>query len=106
MGVNGYVSFGAPYQSNKAEKYPAPFPGISVFHTDLVFTDAKNSHFSFQEYTEYDHAFMALAQFELEVFGNVKNFYPNHVITVTWSNAQKKNGKGRVRISISFFEFL
>ncbi|XP_066936812.1 uncharacterized protein [Clytia hemisphaerica] len=100
MGVNGYVSFGAPYQSNKAEKYPAPFPGISVFHTDLIFTDLKDSHFSFQEYTEKDKAFMALAQFELEVFGQVKNFYPNHVVTVTWSKAQKKNGKGQATFQL------
>lgn len=99
MSVNGYIAFDKPILSNKAEKYPLSGPAINVFHTDLIFTKASNSHMSFQEYTEEDPAIMAMAQFELELFGHQKDFNPNHVIVVTWSNAFKKDTTGRVRYS-------
>ena len=99
MGVNGYISFDQPLLSNKAEKYPLPGPALNAFHTDFIFTNSADSHMSFQEYTEDEPAMMGLAQFELELFGRQTNFQPNHVIVVTWKNAQKKDRTGKVSLA-------
>ena len=65
-----------------------------------MFSNAKRSHLSFKEYTEKDKAFMDHARIELEQYGKQDNFYPNHVIAITWHKAQKKNNQGRVRIHL------
>ena len=103
MGVNGYISFTNPLLSNKAERFPLELPALSAFQSDFIFTNSKDSHMSFQEYTESEPAMMALAQFELELFGHQKNFHPNHVISVTWNNAYKKDGTGRVSYLILYY---
>ena len=103
MGVNGYISFDNPLLSNKAERFPLQVPALSAFQSDFIFTNSADSHMSFQEYTESEPAIMALAQFELELFGHQKNFYPNHVIVVTWKNAYKKDGFGRVSFYFDLF---
>ena len=97
MGVDGYVSFEKPWFSTVAEEFPHRSPGFSLFQTDLIFTEATDSHFSFGNYTEVDTEIMTHARFELEQFGKVKDFYPNHVITVTWRKARKKKDFGTVR---------
>ena len=99
--MDGYVSFEEPWFSTVAEKFPHGSPGFSLFQTDLIFTEAEDSHLSFKEYTEVDKEIMTHARFELEQFGKVKDFYPNHVITVTWHKAHKKNNLGRVRYTCS-----
>eukprot|EP00111_Clytia_hemisphaerica_P023978 TCONS_00070647-protein len=100
VGVNGYVSFTEPWYSNGADKFPQAGPGISLFQTDLVFTDAKDSHLSFKEYDEEDKDIMEHARNELEVYANLKDFDPNHVIVVTWHKASKKDNKGNVTFQL------
>lgn len=49
---------------------------------------------------------MQRAHVELEQFGKQDNFFPNHVITVTWHKAEKKNNAGTVSFYTLIFRFL
>jgi len=86
------VSFGDTFYSNKAEKFPVSTPILSVFHTDLKFTNSKKSHLSFGEFTELHPKIMLHAKHELISHGIPASFEPNHVICITWQKAHTING--------------